>query len=289
MAEKDWKSTYNSDDNSELRKLQLAELENMRVFSQICDENNLRYYLIGGTMLGAIRHHGFIPWDDDMDVGMPRPDYEKFLQVAGDVLPTGFALLNYKQGLGYLRYFSRIVNKSVTVRNSSNTKTIDENAWLDIFPFDGMPSGKIRQKLHFYNMTVSRFFYHASCFDELVNLNRPGRAKYLQLIINFLSVTHLGRRINTIKQMGKVEKKMMKYDYDQSKYVINLFGAYMTKEIISKDLLGELPRYSFEDLMLPGPEKYDIYLTHFYGDYMTPPKDIDKDKHNIDDIVFEEN
>ena len=286
MADKNWKASYNAEDNSELRRLQMAELENMRVFSDICKKNGLRFFLIGGTMLGAIRHHGFIPWDDDMDVGMPRSDYEKFLEIARKELPKGFGLLNYKKQKGYLRYFSRVINKQVVVTNASNTKTIDEYAWLDIFPFDGMPQNIIIQKKHLLSLTVSRFFYHASCFDELVNLNRPGRAWYLQAIIRFLSIAHIGRKINTRKQMKKIERKLKKYDYDKSEYVINLFGAYVSKEVLSKKVIGKMPHYSFEDLFLPGPEKYDQYLTHFYGDYMMPPKDIEKDKHNINSISF---
>lgn len=92
-----WTKTYNKEDNSELRKLQLVELEILKFFSQFCEENNLRYYMIGGTMLGAIRHKEFIPWDDDIDIGMPRPDYEKFIELVYYKLPCNFKLLNYKK------------------------------------------------------------------------------------------------------------------------------------------------------------------------------------------------
>ena len=173
---------YNAEDNSELRKLQQVELGIIKVFSDICEKYGLRYYLVGGTMLGAVRHHGFIPWDDDMDVGMPRPDYERFAKIVQNELPSGYQFLNYKKDSTYKRYFSRLVDVSVKVYNASNTKTITESAWLDIFPFDGMPTKKLCQKIHFWHLTVIRFFYHASCFDELVNLNRPGRAWYLRFL-----------------------------------------------------------------------------------------------------------
>lgn len=287
MAEKNWNQSYNADDNSELRRLQLVELENMRIFSELCDRHGLRYYLVGGTMLGAIRHHGFIPWDDDMDVGMPRPDYERFIEIARKDMPEGYSFLNYKHNKDYKRYFSRIVNNDVKVVNASNTKVIEENAWLDIFPFDGMPDCKLKQKLHFWHMTIIRFFYHASCFDELVNLNRPGRAWYLQMAIKFISVTHIGSHMNTKKLMKRMERGLMKYPYDQCKYMISFFGSYMEKEIVDKKLLGKGTEYQFETLMLNGPEKYDEFLTHFYGDYMKPPKDADKDKHNIEGIKYE--
>ena len=117
MAIKNWNLSYNAEDNSSLRKLQLIELENMRIFSEICEKHHLRYYLVGGTMLGAIRHQGFIPWDDDMDVGMPRPDYERFLEIVRSELPEGYSFLNYKQDAEYKRYFSRIVNNSCKILN----------------------------------------------------------------------------------------------------------------------------------------------------------------------------
>lgn len=287
MAEKNWKLSYNADDNSTLRKLQIVELENIRIFSEICEKYHLRYYLVGGTMLGAIRHHGFIPWDDDIDVGMPRPDYERFLRIVRKELPKGYSFLNYKLNKDYKRYFSRIVNNNVKVVNASNTKIIEENAWLDIFPFDGMPNSKLKQKIHFWHLTFIRFFYHASCFDELVNLNRPGRAWYIQAAIRFISFTHIGRHMNTKRLLRRIEKGLLKYPYDSAKYMVSFFGSYMEKEIVDKTLLGNGKKYQFESLMLNGPEKYDEFLRHFYGDYMKPPKDADKDKHNIETIKYE--
>ena len=83
-------NTYNKEDNSELRKLQLTILDLIKMFAEICEKHHLRYFMVGGTMLGAARHQGFIPWDDDVDMGMPRPDYEKFIKIVNDELPEGF-------------------------------------------------------------------------------------------------------------------------------------------------------------------------------------------------------
>ena len=277
---------YNKNDNSELRALQLVELNIMRIFADICERHNLRYYMVGGTMLGAIRHKGFIPWDDDVDVGMPRPDYEKFLDIVRAELPAGYAFLNYKRDADYNRNFSRIVDESVAVTNASNSDTIVENAWLDIFPFDGMPRTAPGRAFHFWHLTAWRFFYHASCFKQLVNLHRPGRPKYQQLLINFIHRTGLGANLDTKKLMARMERLLMKYPYDRSTHMVSFFGAYMTREIVDKRLLGQGKEYPFETLMLRGPEQYDAFLRHFYGDYMTPPKDADKDKHNIEKIEY---
>lgn len=279
-------NTYDNRDNSELRKLQLAILKIIKLFADICEKNNLRYFMVGGTMLGAARHQGFIPWDDDVDLGMPRPDYEKFLTIAESKLPDGFAFLNYKSDKEYKRYFSRIIDTRVQIYNNSNSIEIIENAWIDIFPYDGMPKGKLHQKIHFWYLTGWRLFYHMSCFDELVNLNRPGRPKYQQMIINFLALTKWGGKLNTKKLLTRIEKGLCKYDYDKADTLVSFFGAYLTREIISKDLLGKLIYYSFEDTKLLGAEHYDKFLSNYYGDWKTPPGDDDKDKHSIRKIEY---
>ena len=285
---KDWNQSYNKEDNSELRKLQLTILDIVKLFAEICEKHNLRYFMVGGTMLGAARHQGFIPWDDDIDMGMPREDYEKFLTIVGDELPEGYEFLNYKINPEYKRYFSRIVDTNVEIHNASNSKEIIENAWIDIFPHDGMPRTKIGQRFHFWRLAGLRLLYHMSCFDELVNLNRPGRPKYQQIIINFLHKTKLGHNLNTIKLMKKIEKGLCRYSFDEADTVVSFFGAYMSREIIKKSILGDLPFYSFEDTKLRGVEQYDELLTHLYGDWRTPPSDADKDKHNIKAIVYKD-
>lgn len=279
-------NTYNDEDNSELRRLQMTILEIIKLFADICEKNNLRYFMVGGTMLGAARHRGFIPWDDDVDMGMPRPDYEKFLKIVRRELPDRYGFLNYKSDENYKRYFSRIINKEVKIFNNSNSIEIVENAWLDIFPYDGMPKGKLHQQVHFWHLTGWRLLYHMSCFDELVNLNRPGRPKYQQIIIKFLEFTKLGRNLSTKKLMMRIEKGLCKYDYDKSDTLVSFFGAYMTREIIKKDLFGKLTYYPFEDTEFLGAQHYAEFLTNYYGDWKTPPSDGEKDKHSIRKIEY---
>lgn len=223
-----------------------------------------------------------------MDVGMPRPDFEKFAQIVHDELPEGFEYRNYKQTADYKRAFAKLVNTRVTLTNNSNTKVTFENAWLDIFPFDGMPANRFMQLVHFWRMTFRRFLYRASCFEEMVNLNRPGRPLYLRIIIKLLAITHFGANMDTKKLLAKNERGLARYGYDESPFMVSFFGQYMTKEIVDKKLLGKGAKYSFEGYEFNGPEKYDEFLTQFYGDYMKPPADSDKNKLNISKIEYEE-
>lgn len=127
-----------------------------------------------------------------------------------------------------------------------------------------------------------------SCFDELVNLHRPGRPLYQQIIINFIHLTKIGHNLNTKRLMHRIERGLCKYNYDKADTIISFFGAYMTREIIDKAILGKLPYYTFEDTELPGAEHEDEFLTHYYGDWKKPPEDAQKDKHNIRKIVYKQ-
>lgn len=279
-------AVYNKENNSKLRELQLCELDLIKAFVAICEKHNLRYYLIGGTMLGAVRHQGFIPWDDDVDIGMPRPDYEQFLRVAPEEIPHYMQVLNYKTTPDYLRYFSRLVDTRVKIYNDSNTETLIENAWIDIFPLDGLPKNALLRKLRFVRLSAQRVMYHFSCFEQMVNLMRPGRPLYQRILIKIGQKTKIGRRKDTKTILNKLDANLKKHAYDSSTYVMNFFGAYVFKEMIPKDWLGTKGRYPFEDLMLSGAEAFDIYLRNFYGDYMTPPSDAHKDKHTITKIEY---
>lgn len=168
-------AVYNEKDNSMLRQLQMYELNLLKTFAGICEKHHLKYYMIGGTMLGAIRHQGFIPWDDDVDIGMPREDYKKFMEIVETEIPSYMVFLNYKKDKEYLRYFSRLVDRRVEIYNDSNTDTLVENAWIDIFPLDGTPDNKLRRWLFFTRLSAVRTMYHFSCFEKMVNLMRPGR------------------------------------------------------------------------------------------------------------------
>lgn len=277
---------YNKSDNSQLRRLQMHELNLLKQFADVCEKNHLRYFLIGGTMLGAYRHHGFIPWDDDIDVGMPRKDYEKFLKIAPEYLPDYIRLLNYRKTPDYLRYFSRLTDTHVKIYNDSNSETLVENAWMDIFPLDGTPNHQWHRYFWFLSLCVLRVMYHFSCFDQMVNLMRPGRPFYQRAIIWVGKTFRIGRHLDSRRILNRIDRRLRRYPYDRSRYVVNFFGAYVQKEIIPRSFFGKGRKYPFEDVRLYGPQRPKIYLTNFYGDFMKPPTDDQKDKHTITKIEY---
>ncbi|MDO4803613.1 MAG: LicD family protein [Lachnospiraceae bacterium] len=280
---------YNDEVQKNLRKLQLAELNIIKVFMEICEREHLRYYMIGGTMLGAIRHKGFIPWDDDVDIGMPREDYDRLYELLkdGGNLPEHFEYLNYKIKDGYMRYFSRIVDNRVLVYNASGRKEIVEAAWIDLFPLDGSPNNALLRNIRYSFIMFKRMQYHLAFMDSMVNLNRPGRPLYQRIIIGLAKRIPIGRGKNGKDILDDIDRELKKYGWDGSSTGANVFGAYAHREIVPKTVWGQgVSKYAFEDVELPGPADYDAFLGRFYGNYMVLPPEEKRDKHNIRKIEF---
>ena len=126
---------------SVLRALQLVELEILREFVRLCEANGLRYYLAYGTLLGAVRHKGFIPWDDDIDVTMPREDYERFAAICGAGLPGGLRWQSYATEGHYPVWFGKLIREDTVLRQAlSDHLDISQSVFIDVFPLDGLAS-----------------------------------------------------------------------------------------------------------------------------------------------------
>ena len=240
-------------------------------FDKYCREHNLKYYIIGGTFLGAIRHKGFIPWDDDMDIAMPREDYEKFLK---DYPQEKYKILNYKTNPEYKYYISKLCDTRYLVKEKTGN-TVE--LFIDIFPIDGMPNNKIIRKIHCLRILYHRMklsFYYNDTIDQ--NKKRKG---YEKVLIFLAKTIPFKRIINPSREKRKIDKLLMMYSFKDKNYSGTIMGAYREREIVETRLFGEAIQYNFEQTMLYGPEKYDEYLTHMYGDYMTIPKKSNRTSH----------
>lgn len=265
-------------DNKNLSEIQKIIWDIMLELKKYLDANNIPYYMLGGTLLGAIRHEGFIPWDDDMDIGIPRREYEFLLKNISAHLPEHLVLETYENNKNHHYYFARICDTRYSLKRTGSLETRDEDAWIDIFPLDGMPNNLILRKLHQIRLLIRRMLYHISCFEK-VNLKRPNRPLSERIVIKIIQITKFGKNLNTNKQLNKLDKLLKKYDLYNTNFVINFMGQYKFKEMFPKKVYGEGQMYQFEDLELMGPENYDYVLKQMYGDYMTPPKDSEKNAH----------
>ena len=266
-----------------MAKKELSRVQNMilDVFEPVykyMEENNIEYYMLGGTLLGAVRHKGFIPWDDDIDIGVPRKDYERLLSDIQSHLPEHLRLDTFRNSQKHHYYFSRIVDTRYTLKRLGSIKERNENVWVDIFPLDGMPDNAIVRRIHMWRLLYTRAMYHISCFEK-VNLKRPNRPLSERMVIKFVQLTGFGRNGDTKKRLEKLDRLMKKYSIEDTGYISNFMGQYKFKEMFPKSYYGKGTLYDFEGYRLMGPDNYDAVLTQMYGDYMTPPKDADKNAH----------
>ena len=165
----------------------------MKDLMQMIDKGNYAYYMLGGTLLGAIRHKGFIPWDDDIDIGMPREDYDRFLQAISHELPDYLKLHTYWDDSPHHYYFSRIVDTRHEIKRKGSIVERNEDVWIDIFPLDGMPNNALVRRIHMWRLLYARARYHIATFDR-VNLKRPGRPLTERVVIWLVLHTGIGTR-----------------------------------------------------------------------------------------------
>lgn len=258
--------------------LHRVDMEIVKEVVGICDAHGFKYYMLGGTMLGAIRHHGFIPWDDDIDLGMPREDYEAFLQAAPKELAGHLKVVNYRTDPGYQYYITRVLDTGTQVveeRIGNDNKYT--HASIDIFPIDGTPNNPLIRKLYYF-----RVMYHRAlmslCYKDSIDRKRK-RGKMEKLLLWIMERVPVEKLTTPYKQKCKIDKLLRRQKVAGSAYIGNLMGAYRTREIVPADYYGEGIFYPFENMLLRGMDKADAYLTHTYGDYMQLPPEGQRKTH----------
>lgn len=262
-----------------LSQLQTEELSLLKILINLCEENNLTYFVCGGSFLGAVRHQGFIPWDDDIDVAMPRPDFERFLEIAPELLPDSTYLSTYKRGKEHVTLVAQIFSKEKKFLLNNSAKKVPTAAWVDILVIDGAPAPGIKRKLFGIKYMYYRMLNQFAHFDEIVNLNKK-RPWYENVAIKFAQVTNIEKRLDPVKIGDRFHALLRSNRYEDCDEVATFMGAAKMKEIVPKDYYGKGTMYKFEDIKVKCPDKID-YLVHFYGDYMTPPPVNERNRHNV--------
>lgn len=263
---------------SSLREFQLKELELFKKFAKICKKHNITYFAMGGTLLGAVRHEGFIPWDDDMDVGVPREDYEKFIKLCEEG-KIDLEVHTFNNDPNYIRYFARAEDPSIKIKRTDRMKEEISSAWIDIFPLDGMPNNAILRWIHKNYVLYRRAIYKFSCFSESANINKKNRPFIEKVLIKIGLIFPVEKIFNTKKELKKLDKALKRFPYAKSNYLVNALGAYKFNEMFNKKYYGKGKYYKFEDTKIFGPTDYDTICTQLYGDYMTPPSKEEQNHH----------
>ncbi len=258
--------------------LHQVDMDIVKAVVKICDKYELVYYMLGGTMLGAIRHKGFIPWDDDIDLGMPRDDYEKFLEIAPKELPDIFKVVNYRNTPKYQYYITRILDTQTKVeeeRIGNDSKYT--NASIDIFPIDGTPNNGIMRKLYFFRVLSHRALM-SLCYKDSIDRHRK-RGVVEKVFLWIMEHIPVEKITTPYKQKCKIDKLLRKQKIDGAKYIGNIMGAYRTREIVPAEFYGKGKMYQFENIQLRGLDMYDEYLKYTYGDYMKLPPENQRKTH----------
>lgn len=260
---------------NEIKRIQKIELEMLKVFHSICIENNLSYYAVGGTLLGAIRHNGFIPWDDDIDLAMPREHFERFVQIAGNILPRHLKLSYSELNLNTLQL--------TDVRTKVIKGKKETPLYIDIFPLDGFPENTIQKQIHEKRILFRRML----CKLSVVNLmTERDRGTIENLIVEFGELFKTDKLLNTKKQLDKLHGIIKKYSFTTSSLVGNVLGRYREREIVPKEFFGRPSLKIFENIDIFCPELSEAYLTSIYGDFMRLPPIEDQVPQNLKIITL---
>ena len=253
-----------------IRQLQMKLLEIFRYFQKICEDNNLTYWCGGGTMLGAVRHKGFIPWDDDLDVFMPRKDYELLYQKWNKIADTShYVLVRTDREHNYHHTAMNLVDiQSTYINKHVANEDIYHGCYIDVIPFEGCPNSKIGRALQ---------IYHSIMYD-IYNVQRlPDNQGKLLRIPTKLALELIKNPETRYRIWTKHQKAMTKYDFYTAKYVKEtvssfkgLFRLYDRKDFDTVDA-------DFEGIKIKIPAGYDYYMKQIYGDYMQLPKNLDFD------------
>lgn len=252
------------------KELQKIELNIFKDFIKVCDKLNINYYLIGGTLLGAIRHNGFIPWDDDIDVCMLRDDYEVFIKYGQEYLDKNYFLQTYETDSEYPGCYAKIRDNNTTfLEDSVKTKKMNHGIFIDIFPLDDYHKhNKVKEKLIYYKLYNEKFIHDKNFKKRLV-------AKLVKILYGNKTKLELCK----MQEMIYTRKS-------NSNYVTNYCGAWgVEKETHNKKCFEDFKIVKFENLDVKVPIGYDEMLKKTYGDYMQlPPKEKRVSHHNTEII-----
>ena len=256
--------------------LQQKEFDLLKMFINVCDQLDLRYYLVCGTALGAAKYGGFIPWDDDVDVALRREDYQIFCERAQDLLPNGIFLQTYETDRKYPCVFAKLRNSNTTyIEKTCKNISMNHGVYIDIFPLDGYPeNGKLQKRLErkklLYKLLISSV-YESKCSFKV------------RILRGIFRIFGVHKRTNVI--LSQYEKMISAYSTESSKLWCNHGNWQGNLEYASRAQYGQGTLLKFEGIDVRVPAQYDAYLTQKYGDWREDPPKSDQVGHHYYSVL----
>lgn len=259
-----------------LRDIQLGELDILRKIKEICTEQNIGYFLFCGTLIGAVRHHGFIPWDDDVDVAMLRDDYERFIAYCREheerLLP--FKLYHYTTKKDYIYPIARFVDTRYRVEYK-DYKDYDLGLFVDLYPLDGCGNSLEDRNQVFKDVR--------GWIISLISLGARTNVQYNHGFLNYVAksvVRFVAQIIGQNRLIRMIDQRAQKNSVQSSQFVHCIIWDTFRAPMIRKECVSSLVEVPFENDSFLIPQGYDEILKEEYGDYMQFPPEEDRVAHH---------
>lgn len=264
----------------EIQQLKAVETELLIAVDSICQEKGFRYSLGGGTLLGAVRHQGFIPWDDDIDIMMPRPDYDAFIAYClSHDMP--FGLQCWENDKQHVDFSAKVYDLHTVIVQDDEEKL---GVYIDIFPIDGLGDTVQEARKAFRSTSFKRELLVAAQWKRFFrSKTRPWYQEPIRFAFFIIS-----RFVNKSKLFAKIVNRYAKIDFNAVQYAAAVGGAYREKEILPQAVFTSYTELPFEGYRFKAIEAYDTYLSSIYGDYMTLPPEEKRVSHHLFTAYYKE-
>ena len=265
--------------NDKLKYYQKIELEILEEFQRVCEELRLRYYLTAGSLLGAIRHKGFIPWDDDIDIAMPREDYDRFAVEGSKKLAKDYFYQSYITEENFPYYFAKVRKKGTLFEEPILNKILmEQGIYIDIFPLDQCPD----------NDETARLFFKVISFLDSIILGkvstgfqcgyRKWYAKRTWKVLQHLPKKQIFALRESVRNIAE--------HFSSGKRLCTVGGHHgFPRETYDADWFSETIEVKFEGKSFPAPKDWNALLENMYGDYMILPEENERQGHFIRDNI----
>jgi len=256
---------------SEIRKIQLQILD---VIDSFCEKRNLRYSLAAGSLLGAVRHHGYIPWDDDIDIMMPRPDYEVFVNEF-DGFKTNLVVQDVHSDPNYYLPWAKVYDNRTELVSSNSIGGV----YVDIFPIDGLPDAQ----------NLTDYYNKVQKLTNLLWYSMKPNYEYVEGNKTLLRVKVFVKQLIYPSRNGVISKWRAlynKFPFEKSEFAGEIISIYGMKEHMPKRIFEKFVDLPFEKRTYKCIQEYDIYLTKLYGDYMTLPPVEERGTHHHQSVFW---